>query len=539
LKSLADFIADATVGLTRILRPECEFFERVKFGCGSVEVCLDFRLAFQFVGVYNSQLGDFRSGYFNSQSHVKTCISHLVFVSALIAGFILASAGRVTGQVYTNQYDFTEPYAPNYTNGDGSQPYGGVILSGSTLYGTVSFGGTNRNGTVFAVSTNGMQFQNLHNFAAFTFVNGIGINNEGASSFARLLLAGNTLYGTTDYGGTNGFGTVFAMDTDGSGFTNLYNFAPDSLSMSATPSGLALSGNTLYGTTTFGGTNGYGMIFAINTNGSGFMNLHDFDGFGGAYPHGDLILAGNTLYGTSERGGNSGSGYGTVFAIHTGGLGYTNLQVFNFTDGAYPYGGLILSGGTLYGTTTDGGGANDGTVFAISTNGMGFTNLHVFASSDGDVVHASLVLSGKTLYGTASEGGLGKGTVFAINTNGTGFAVLHAFTDTGNDAENPYGAVVYANNTLFGTAEGGGSSASGTVFSITLPLPPPLTIIAAGANAILTWPTNIVEFTLESTTNLDPQPVWTTVVPAPVVVGGLNTVTNPLTGTQMFYRLSQ
>jgi sulfatase modifying factor 1 len=65
-----------------------------------------------------------------------------------------------------------------------------------------------------------------------------------------------------------------------------------------------------------------------------------------------------------------------------------------------------------------------------------------------------------------------------------------------------------------------------------------LTIIRSAANVILTWPTNATGFTLQSTTNLVSPAVWTTVVPGPVVGNGNNTVTNPISGTQQFYRLS-
>jgi uncharacterized repeat protein (TIGR03803 family) len=147
-----------------------------------------------------------------------------------------------------------------------------------------------------------------------------------------------------------------------------------------------------------------------------------------------------------------------------------------------------------------------------------------------------LILSGNILYGTTEEGGVGKGTVFAVNTDGTGFATLHTFNDTGNDAEYPYSSLVSAGNTLYGTAEEGGSSGSGTVFRILLPTPQ-LTIIPAGMNVILTWPTNALVFTLQSTTNLDPPVVWSPVSPPSVVVSTNNVVTNTLSGTQRFYRL--
>ena len=42
--------------------------------------------------------------------------------------------------------------------------------------------------------------------------------------YGGLILSGNTLYGTAQYGGSSGNGTVFAVNTDGTGFTNLYSF---------------------------------------------------------------------------------------------------------------------------------------------------------------------------------------------------------------------------------------------------------------------------------------------------------------------------
>src|ERR1035437_2051936 len=68
---------------------------------------------------------------------------------------------------------------------------------------------------------------------------------------------------------------------------------------------------------------------------------------------------------------------------------------------------------------------------------------------------------------------------------------------------------------------------------------PTLTIIPSGANVILTWPTYAPGVTLQSTTNLVSPVLWSSVSPAPVVVNGQNSVTNPISGTKKFYRLSQ
>ena len=83
-----------------------------------------------------------------------------------------------------------------------------------------------------------------------------------------------------------------------------------------------------------------------------------------------------------------------------------------------------------------------------------------------------------------------------------------------------------------------GSSGSGTIFSIGLPVASPeLTITSSGPTVILTWPTNASAFTLQSTSNLVSSPFWTTVSPAPVVVNGQKTATNLISDTQRFYRL--
>jgi hypothetical protein len=65
-----------------------------------------------------------------------------------------------------------------------------------------------------------------------------------------------------------------------------------------------------------------------------------------------------------------------------------------------------------------------------------------------------------------------------------------------------------------------------------------LKMIPSPGNVILTWPTNATALILQSTTNLA-SAVWTTNSPSPVVLNGQNTVTNPISGTQQFFRLSQ
>src|SRR5450759_4758581 len=122
---------------------------------------------------------------------MKTFIIKLFLLPALIAGLNLIPAGRVTAQTFTTLHSFT--LLNNSTNSDGARPYAGLILSGNTLYGTAFQGGSSGNGTVFSVNTNGAGFTNLHSFTAAP--GPLYTNSDGAFLQAGLILSGNTLYG--------------------------------------------------------------------------------------------------------------------------------------------------------------------------------------------------------------------------------------------------------------------------------------------------------------------------------------------------------
>jgi uncharacterized repeat protein (TIGR03803 family) len=162
--------------------------------------------------------------------------------------------------------------------------------------------------------------------------------------------------------------------------------------------------------------------------------------------------------------------------------------------------------------------------------------------SDGANPTAGLILSGNLLYGTAQIGGdLDIGTVFALTTDGSVFTNLHSFAGSPSEGSNPAGGLTLSGNTLYGTTYSGGAFTNGTIFSLALAAVslPELTIVASGNNVVLTWPSEATGFILQSTTNLVSPSVWTAVPTPPVVVNGQNTVTNPISGTEQFFRLSQ
>jgi len=450
---------------------------------------------------------------------MRTCLEKVFALPALIAALGSLLSDPVAGQTFTNLHNFSAISPFPGTNGDGSLPLAGLLLSSNTLYGTTEGGGSSGNGVVFAINIDGTGFTNLYSFAAYNQFT--EINSDGGSPRAGLVFSAssNTLYGTTYFGGTSGEGAVFGMSTDGTSITNLHSFSAlvsgENGDGSLPQAGLVLSasGTTLYGTTHAGGSARLGTVFAVNTDGSAFTNLHNFPlppspfssaNSDGSAPCGGLTLSGNTLYGTAAGGGSGTSG--TVFALSTDGSMFTNLYSFTATDsitgdnsdGEEPIASLVLSASaaTLYGTAEHGGTSGMGTVFALNTDGSGFTNLHSFIGSDGANPVAGLILSpsGTILYGTTQNGGSGSnGTMFAINTDGTGFTNLYSFTAgatfrsngvtflTNGDGADPVGGLVLSGSSLYGTAEGAGSSHTGTVFGLALQYPLSATISAAPA----------------------------------------------------------
>jgi uncharacterized repeat protein (TIGR03803 family) len=491
---------------------------------------------------WNWNFGDGGNSTAQNPSHIYTGIGS--FSPGLVARSTQGTSPlAVTGlggiNVYSNPIPaFHTLYTFSTNFGAGPNP---VIVSGNKIYGTTVHGGISSLGTVFAINTDGTGFTNLYNNFISSFING--------GDPSSVILSGGNLYGTTAVGGNGGGGTVFAVNTNGTGFTNLYsNFNTGFAGPGSQPvAGVAISSNTLYGLTEFGGSHTWGTIFSISTNGSNFGDLYSFDtpagnnvNFAGLYPQSRLVVSGTTLYGTAENGGANAAG--TVFAfdlVH----GFSILHNFTATvngtnsDGAFPFKGLVLSGNILYGVTPYGGATGNGVVYAVSTNGLFFTNLYNFTGgNDGANPQGGLTISGNTLYGSAGGGSLSNGTLFSININGSGFTNLYNFNG-GSDGANPAGDLFLAGNVLYGSA-GGGSSGNGTLFSFTLPRPL-LAIARSGTNAILTWSASASGYTLEFATNLVSPAVWNTNLPAPVVLSGLNTVTNPIATSPKFYRLTQ
>jgi uncharacterized repeat protein (TIGR03803 family) len=302
---------------------------------------------------------------------------------------------------------------------NGHFPDSNVALVGTNLYGTTGQGGVYDYGSVFSVGTDGT---NYHNLLSFT---GSGGETIGEYPVGSLTLIGSQMYGMTAEQG-NYFGSVFSVGTNGMNFQNLLSFTGSGSGGAANgkdPAGnLTLAGTRFFGMTNGGGAMGYGNVFSVGTDGTNYQNLVSFTGTGGLAsgrnPEGSLTLAGTRLYGMTAVGG--AGGYGNLFSVGTDGTGYQNLVSFTGTggtaNGIIPWGSLMLSGTTFYATTTSGGSHESGNIFSVGLDGSSYRDLYDFTNgTDGEMPGGDLLLSGGTLFGTAFTGGAnGKGTVFAL-----------------------------------------------------------------------------------------------------------------------------
>jgi uncharacterized repeat protein (TIGR03803 family) len=366
----------------------------------------------------------------------------------------------------------------SFNTANGASPNGSLISVGSYLYGMTKAGGTNNYGNIFKIKPDGTGLDTLVNFN----------NSNGASPNGSLISDGTYLYGMTTYGGSSNKGTIFKIKPDGTSFTTLKSFL-GSTAGSLPYGSLMLLNDTLYGMTFNGGASGFGNIFKIKTDGTGYSNLYSFNfsGSSGYYPLGSLVTDGTYLFGMIPSGGVFNQG--TVFKIKTDGTSFTVLTGFDASGslGSAPQSSLLLLGTTLYGMTAVGGATSNGNVFKINTDGTSLNSLISFNGTNGSSPYGTLIYDGTAyLCGmTASAGSYGN--IFKIKPDGTGFVDLVHFNVS--NGRRPVSDLILQGDHLFGMTSQGGPSNVGTIFDFCYS-PPTIAVtsatVCAGSTATLT-----------------------------------------------------
>ncbi len=322
--------------------------------------------------------------------------------------------------------------------GDGEVPIAGLIFDqAGNLYGTTNVGGATGGGTAFKLTphSDGSWTESvLYSFCSHPDHCAVGV---GPCCLPLIFDTAGNLYGTTTLGGASGQGTVFKLTphSDGSWTQSvLHEFTGED---GFQPLGVIFdTAGNLYGSAQFGGVGGSGTVFKLTPHSDGSWTesvLYRFTGMDGSQPNSVILDAAGNLYGTTAFGPNfsqcNGNGCGLAFQLTPNADGSWKEKVLHhFTggpDGGQPGAGMIFDQmGNLYGTTTSGGKLNCspigcGVVFKLATNSKGGWNeivLHTFADHPGANPTAGLIFDpAGNLYGT-TEGDLSTtfGSVFEI-----------------------------------------------------------------------------------------------------------------------------
>jgi uncharacterized repeat protein (TIGR03803 family) len=404
--------------------------------------------------------------------------------STALALVCAAGLAGIAGSASAATYHIVYTFQDGPPDGDTSTAT--LINVGGILYGTTVYGGNEGInvptcpwkyegcGTVFSVNpATGVEH------VVYAFQGSKAGGSDGASPYAPVINIGNTLYGTTNGGGSRqcklGCGTLFSLNLTSGAETVLHAFRSGTQGY-APGYGTLISGpgGKLYGTTENGGSTncygGCGTVYSLSPSTGAEKLVYSFvGGSDGANPQAGLIKIGTTLYGTTRYGGgstNCSGGCGTVYSLNPSTGAVQVVYAFNGSDGATPLAPLLNIGGMLYGTSLVGGAAGNGTVFALNPSSGSETVLHSFlGGSDGGYPSAGVINLGGKLYGTTSLGGgatncdNGCGIVYSLSRITGVEKILYAFQNV-PDGASPNGLIAIG-GTLYGTTSSGGTGFDG------------------------------------------------------------------------------
>jgi len=301
---------------------------------------------------------------------------------------------------------------------DGTNP-GGALLWGSdgALYGcTTGLDPALKRTVLFRLQPDGTGYQVLHRFLSLP-------GDAGPAEYGLIEGSDGLLYGAANRGGASGIGAVFRLGKDGGFYSVLKDFLGWSAGDGSQPQGRPVEGRDgrLYGTTFAGGTGFVGTVYSLNRDGSGYVILHHFTAprNGPNSPVGLLLGSDGRLYGLCTSGGSLRGG--VVYALNTDGSSFEVLHEFDANAEQSPQDRLIEgSDGFLYGAT------RAGVVFRLRPNGSDYLALADLPRGANESFALHEAKDG-TLYGTTSYTTDGGGLVYRMAKDGGGLQVIHEF----------------------------------------------------------------------------------------------------------------
>jgi hypothetical protein len=373
---------------------------------------------------------------------------------------------------------------------DGANPVGRGAIIGNQYFGTTKLGGLHGKGVLYRINLDGFGFAKLKDF---TTADGSPAGSPWENS-TTLLAFGNVLYGVS-HDGENWGGILYSIDASGGNFQELFKFGEylewDSQTQKTLYSSQGyrpflhfMDGNTIYGSCEWGTDSGKGSIFKINTDGSGFQELHVFRGGADGERPVQIVDGGNVIYGITSQGGIANKG--TIFRINKDGSGYSLIRTM---AGDVYLKSLAFWNGKLYVCSDEGGEKTkqmayvDGFIFSINPDGSGYRHLKTFDgySSSRKIDSLSRLddpiqigIHNNQIFGLATSGSSLKeknlrGGLFRMNLDGTAYSRILAFNslDKGPTGSYPTGFIIH-NGVLYGTNSEGGAGGVGTLYSFNL-----------------------------------------------------------------------
>jgi uncharacterized repeat protein (TIGR03803 family) len=363
----------------------------------------------------------------------------------------------------------------------GAMPYGSLCADGQGwLWGTASEGGENGDGVIFRVHQSTGVYEVR---AAFSGAGGL---LPGSAPFAGLTADNQgLLWGTTAFGGANGDGVLFSINTVTAEVTVVLEFdRENNAKRAAHPFArlLRASDGLLWGVSSSGGVHGKGTLFRWNPQTSSLTVMLDFTGTAGAapgsFPYGELAQAPDgRLWGMTFFGGSQDRG--VVFRFEPGTSSYVKVLDWTGNSGSAP-GGFAIAGlvrspaGIWWGTTSGGGSQGRGTLFKLTDAGALTVLAHfrgtIFPEGAGPAATLSLDPGGFLLGTTESEGSTDGGTVFRLNLATEALSTVLQFTDPASQSQRGHALAGrladHGEPWLYGSAQRGGLSGRGVLFKV-------------------------------------------------------------------------
>jgi uncharacterized repeat protein (TIGR03803 family) len=332
-----------------------------------------------------------------------------------------------------------------------------MLANNGKLYCMTNQGGTYNNGILFEydVITNTIIVK--HNFD--------GIN--GSMPQGNLIQTSNgKLYGMTNLGGVNNNGVIFEYDINTGAYIKKIDFIAATGSNPGTELIEATNGK-LYGMTTNGGINNYGVIFEYDITTNTYLKKFDFNGSSnGGNPFGAMSEVSGKLYGMTQYSGTSSSG--VIFEYDY----ITNSYSKKINLGGSPYGSFVkAANGSLYGLTYESGTYTAGFLFEYNPATSNFNKKKDFDGfTDGGHPRGTLMQSSNgKLYGLTAYGGdnhEGAGVIFEYDIANDIYLKKINFYQSINGGR-PWGSMIRAsNNKLYGITYFGGNDENGVLFEI-------------------------------------------------------------------------